>query len=102
MKLVTALVMCALTSALSGPRRSPTRRRGRKLITGARGATRQAFHGPLQRIVRAHDDGMVSNRHDYLCVSCIAMFTLPSTARCTAPDQSEARAGSAGEPSGKR
>src|ERR1700741_2015504 len=43
-----------LTSALSGPRYSRTRRRGRTLFTGARGALRQTSRGPLQRIVRRH------------------------------------------------
>lgn len=44
-----------LTSALSGPQRSPTRRRRRHNGPGACGALRQASHGPLQRIVRHHD-----------------------------------------------
>ena len=45
---------CHLTSALSGRARAVARRRGRDNFRGARGAHHQAFHGPLERIVRQH------------------------------------------------
>ena len=45
---------CCLTSALSGPRYSRTRRRGRENVLRARGAPLPSFPSPLQRVVSFH------------------------------------------------